>query len=361
MHKKIMTKYKIKPLPLATDLETRAILKALTKTSRALGQLRGEAKTIPNEQILISTLGLQESKDSNAIENIITTHDELFRSVVDKKYLNLATKEVQNYAHALNFGFDLIRNNGFLSINNIIEIQNLLAPNKPIRKLPGTTLKNEETQEIIYTPPQNHHEIMDLLSNLESYINNDDLEDIDPLIKMAVIHHQFETIHPFYDGNGRTGRIINILYLVLKGLLDIPVLYLSKYIIKNKRAYYKHLQEVRENDKWEEWIIWLLHGIEVTAEDTIKTIRGINELMLKYKTVIRSEFKFYSHDLINNLFKHPYTKIDFLASELNIHRNTASSYLNQLCEKKLLTKVKIQRSNYYFNAPLYLLLKGDDE
>lgn len=347
-------------LPPNFNFETVAILNASIKATRSLGQLKGEAKTIPNERILIDTLGLQEAKDSSAVENIITTHDELFRAGVDSSYKNIAAKEVQNYALALSHGFNIVRNKGILTVNDIIKIQELTAPNKPLRKIPGTILKNEATGETVYTPPQDHNEIIALLRNFEKYFNDDNLHNIDPIIKVPILHLQFESIHPFYDGNGRTGRILNILYLVQKQLLDIPVLYLSNYIIKNKNDYYRLLQSVRTDGKWEEWILWMLNGIHITANETLQTIRGIKELMTQYKHAIREQFKFYSHDLINNLFKHPYTKIEFLAKDLNIHHNTATLYLNQLIKINLLKKIKLGRSNYYLNESLYKLLKGDN-
>lgn len=193
---------------------------------------------------------------------------------------------------------------------------------------------------------------------MERYINVPEFHDIDALIKMPIIHFQFESIHPFLDGNGRTGRLLNILYLVQQGLLDIPVLYLSSYIIKNKSDYYRLLQEVRTKGSWEEWIVWMLKGVELTAKETIVVVNKIKLLMDDYKKEIRSNYSFYSHDLINILFKHPYTKNSFLERELKIHRNTASSYLNTLAEAGLLTKVKIGKFNYYINVALLQILKN---
>lgn len=355
-----MSDFQLIKLPPKVNLETTGIFKALTKASRALAELKGEAKTIPNETILINTLSLQEAKDSSAIENIITTHDDLYRASVDESYKNLAAKEVQNYAKALKFGFELIRKNGLLTSNDIIKIHSQMEPNKTgFRKIPGTVLKNDKTGDVIYTPPQSHSEIIDLMTNLEKYINDDELHDIDPLLKMGIIHFQFESIHPYYDGNGRTGRIINILYLVLKDLLDIPVLYLSRYIINNKAEYYKFLQSVRDKGNWTEWLIWLLNGVTETSQNTIKIIRGINNLIFQYQNEIKSKYKFYSQDLINNLFIHPYTKIEFIEKELRVHRNTAMSYLNELCDGGYVKKTKFGVSNFYINEPLFNLLKGD--
>lgn len=352
--------FTILPLPPQVDVESIKILKALNIASRALGELRGEIKKIPNSQILIDTISLQEAKDSNEVENIVTTDDELYQAAIENENVSQAAKEAQNYAKALKLGFQIIKEKGILTINDIKKIQEIVSPNHPIRKLPGTVLKNPKTQEIIFTPPQNHIEIVDLLNNLEIYMNDATFQEIDSLIKMPIVHFQFESIHPFYDGNGRTGRILNMLFLVQQNLLDIPVLYLSSYIIKNKTDYYRLLQEVRTENKWEEWILWMLKGVELTAKDTIVVVNNIKNLMDDYKIKIRTNHKFYSHDLINIIFKHPYTKIDFLEKELKIHRNTARTYLNALAddENKFIVKVKIGKSNYFINQRLLRILKN---
>jgi Fic family protein len=236
-------------------------------------------------------------------------------------------------------------------------IQEILEKNDAgFRTLPGTDLKNHATGETVYVPPQNNQTIVQLMRNLENYINDDTLSDVDPLIKMAVIHHQFESIHPFYDGNGRTGRIINILYLILKRLLDIPTLYLSRYIIETKSDYYRLLQSVRDTGNWEEWILYVLKCIEITSRQMILIIQKIKELMQKYKQDIRKNFKFYSQDLLNNLFRHPYTRIEFLERDLKISRLTATKYLDQLTDAGYLQKHQSGRNNYYINRPLCDLL-----
>ncbi|MDC1068732.1 Fic family protein [Candidatus Kapabacteria bacterium] len=351
-----MKEIKIEPLPPKVDSESVTILKQLNKASRTLGQLKGEISKIPNSQILLDTLTLQEAKDSNEIENIVTTDDEMYQASIDEKVGSVTAKEALNYSNALITGLKLVKDKGSLTINDIKSIQHMISPNHPIRKIPGTVLKNPRTQEVVYTPPQNYKEIQILLANLESYINEPEFHDIDALIKMPIIHYQFESIHPFLDGNGRTGRLLNILYLVQQGLLDIPVLYLSSYIIKNKSDYYRLLQDVRTKGSWEDWIIWMLIGVEVTAKETIVVVNKIKRLMDDYKKEIRSKFSFYSHDLINILFKHPYTKNSFLERELKIHRNTASSYLNTLAEAGLLKKSKIGIFNYYINTSLLQIL-----
>ena len=347
--------WKLLPLPLQIDVESKKILKKLPNAHRALAELKGLASTIPNAQILLNTLILQEAKDSSEVENIITTHDELFKAELQLKTVKaFATKEVQNYVAALKRGFQLIDQHKILTANHIKEIQEVLEKNKAgFRKVPGTTLKNPATNEVVYTPPQDGAEIEELMSNLEKYINTPSLTDKDPLVKMAILHFQFESIHPFYDGNGRTGRIINILYLVLQDLLDIPILYLSRYIIQNKSNYYAGLQNIRTSNHWEEWILFIIEGIELTARQTIQTILQIKALMQEYKQRIRRDYKFYSQDLLNNLFQHPYTKIEFLQKDLNISRITAANYLNQLTEDGLLVKSKLGKSNYYINQPLF--------
>jgi len=354
----IKSNWELSLLPLSHNVETMKVLKALPKAHAALAELKGLASTIPNQTILINTLGIQEAKDSSAIENIITTHDDIFKSEINLKSIrSQEAKEVQNYAIALTIGFDLIRENGILTTNSILKIQETLEQNNAgFRRLPGTTLKESITGNIIYTPPQDLATIEILMSNLEKFINDNSLSDYDPLVKLAIIHHQFESIHPFYDGNGRTGRIINILYLIQNNLLNLPILYLSNYIIRSKNDYFKLLQEVRSKNNWEEWILYMIKGIEVTSLDTIQLINSIQESMLKMKEVLRSNYKFYSQDLLNNLFKHPYTKIEFIMRDLNVSKLTAASYLNKLSKDGVLTKHKIGRNNYYVNDDLFNLM-----
>jgi Fic family protein len=349
---------KLLPLPLDWDVETKTVLKSLPSAHAALAELKGIASTMPNQSILINTLGLQEAKDSSAIENIITTHDDLYKSELNlDSYKSLNAKEVQNYIAATKTGFDLISKTGLITNRSVLKIQEVLEGNKAgFRKLPGTALKNASTGEIIYTPPQDPEEIKDLMTNLEKFINDKESSDFDPLVKMAIIHYQFESIHPFYDGNGRTGRIINILYLIQERLQDLPILYLSSYIIKNKSAYYRLLQEVRTKNNWEEWLLFMIKAVDQTSRETIDLIIKIRELMMKYKRSLRDNYKFYSQDLLNNLFKHPYTKIEFIQRDLKVSRITAANYLNQLADDKLLTKKKLGTANYYINDPLFKLL-----
>lgn len=337
--------------------ETALILKKLAQASRQLAELKGVAASIPNQGILINTLAMQEAKDSSAIENIVTTHDELFQDdAFPEERVNSAAKEVLRYRQALNIGFGEVRQHGLLTANHIIQIQAELEQNNAgFRKLPGTALK-DGLGNIVYTPPQDPDEIVELMQDLERFLNDRSLFEADPLIKMALIHHQFESIHPFYDGNGRTGRIINVLYLVKEGLLDIPVLYLSRYIVSHKAEYYSLLQAVREGNAWEDWVLFMLTAVESTAADTIQTIDAIRTALLNTKHQIRDAYKFYSQDLINNLFTHPYTKIEYVERDLKVSRLTATRYLDALAQDGILLKQKRGRTNYYINIALNEIL-----
>ena len=354
-----MSQYKIPSLPLPYDLETKAVLKQVNLANKKLAELKGVAQTIPNEVILLSTLTLQEAKDSSAVENIVTTQDDLYKADLDLKQsiISASAKEVLNYREAIIHGFNIVREHRMLTNNHIKDIQAYLEHNSAgFRSVPGTTLKRNDGT-VVYTPPEPDM-INTQMENLESFINDDSLSDQDPLIKMAIIHHQFESIHPFYDGNGRTGRIINILYLVITGLLDLPILYLSRYITHNKGEYYRLIQAIRdageENAKqWEDWILFMLKGVEKTAEETIRLVKGIGDLMNKYKNILRPLFgNRYKHELLNNLFFHPYTKIEFVERDMMVLRKTATKYLNMIVDTGLLHKVKIGKTNYYINTAL---------
>ena len=356
-----MASYKIPLLPLPYDLETKTVLRQANKANRKLAELKGVAQTIPNERILISSLTLQEAKDSSAVENIVTTQDDLYRAGLDANFtlIGAATKEVLFYREAINEGFKLVRNKNILALNDIKRIQEVLEQNSAgFRTTPGTQLKRSSDGAVIYTPPQDGQRIVELMSNLEQFINDDELCPIDPLVKMAIIHHQFESIHPFYDGNGRTGRIVNILYLVTSGLLDLPILYLSRYITHNKAEYYERIQAIRNTTgdnsaQWEAWILYMLRGVEQTAEETIALVKNIGKLMTEYKNIIRPAFGGkYSHELLNGLFYHPYTKIGHLESNMQVSRQTAAKYLDRLASLGLLQKERMGKENYYINTKL---------
>jgi Fic family protein len=341
--------------------ETTVVLKALASASRQLAELKGVASSIPHQGILINTLALQEAKDSSAIENIVTTHDELFKhAAFAGDQASAASKEVARYGQALRVGFEEVARRGLLTNNHITRVQSVLEQNDAgFRKVPGTTLK-DGMGATIYTPPQDPTEILALMADLERFINDDVAYAVDPLIKMAMIHHQFESIHPFYDGNGRTGRILCVLYLVKQGLLDIPVLYMSRHIVRTKVEYYQRLQDVRLHDAWESWVVYMLTAVEQTAKQGITVIEAIKGTLLDVKHRVRAQHpRFYSQDLINNLFTHPYTKIEFVMHDLGVTRLTATRYLNALVDSGILTARKVGRFKYFVNEPLCAILTGD--
>jgi len=351
--------WKLIHLPYPEDLETKSILKQLPAAHAALAELKGVVQSIPNQIILLNALGIQEAKDSSSIENIITTHDDLYKANLDFE-VNISpnVKEVQNYVAAMKRGFELVESQGLLTNQTLLKIQETLEGNNAgFRKLPGTALKNAQTGAVIYLPPQDPAEIQELMTNLEQFINDPELSDYDPLVKMAIIHYQFESIHPFYDGNGRTGRILNILYLILTGLQKLPILYLSNHIIQHKSDYYRLLQGVREKGDLESWISYMIRGVENTAKETIQLIEALKILMAEMKTLLQNNYKFYSQELLNNLFAHPYTKIEFLVRDLGVSRITAANYLNQLASDGVLRKERLGTGNYYVNERLFELLR----
>ena len=339
------------------NFKTNKILEQLTLASRALAELKGYANTIPNMHILINAVTINEAKDSSAIENIVTTHDDIYKVLTESGYKQENAKEVVDYRNAIWSGYELIKKDKHINTNTLIKIQGTIEHNNAgIRKLPGTELKNAITGETIYTPPQNEQEIRKYLKNLEDFMNNNE-DNIDPLIKVCLIHYQFESIHPFYDGNGRTGRILNILYLVLNNLIDSPILYLSKYINKNKQEYYRLFNEVREKNNYEDWIVYLLKGVELTSKETIELIKSIQNEMKNYKEEFKNKLpKIYSKELLESLFYEVYTKIAYVEKTCNVTRITATSYLNQLEEAGLLEFEKIGRDKIYKNIRLIKIL-----
>jgi Fic family protein len=351
--------YEIPDLPPKAELETQRVLRAAARAHRHLAELKGRASNIPNPGILIDTLSLQEAKASSEIENIVTTQDELFQmSLFPENPASPAAKEVALYRDALRVGWQRVREQqGLLTNNTIISMfQILKRTDGGFRATPGTALKNEASGELVYIPPQDVNVVKEQMGRLETFINDDDKCDLDPLIKMAIIHHQFESIHPFPDGNGRIGRIINVIYLTKQGLLDIPILYLSRYITANKPEYYRLLQSVREKGDWESWLIYMLTAVAETSADTLTLVGAMRDLMSSYKNEIRTNHrKIYSQDLLNLLFRHPYTRIEYLQRELEITRQTAARYLDTLTEAGLISKHKFGKSNYYMNDPLAAL------
>lgn len=345
--------------PPVEKVETIQILKQESKAAVALAELKGLARTLPNQGILINALVLKEAQASSEVENIITTHDKLYQALAAKSMtIDPSTKEVLRYREALLYGFEEIKKKGFLNTNGIVRIQSILEENEAgIRQLPGTSLKNDLTGKTIYTPPDDKETIVRLMKNLEDFIN-DEPDRMSPLIRMAIQHYQFESIHPFYDGNGRTGRIINVLYLILHNLLEIPMLYLSAYIIGHKGAYYKLLQEVRTKDNWEGWILFMLKAIEDTATKAISQIHGINSIFNEIQDKVKNEApKIYSKDLIEQLFVHPYTKIEYISNGLGVERKAASRYLKTLESIGILKLEPIGKENIFINQQLYQLLK----
>jgi Fic family protein len=351
--------YRLPDLTSIDGLESIEVLKALAAANRSLAELKGRAAAIPNQGILIDTLALQEAKASSEIENIVTTQDELFQAeLFPEGPESPAAKEVALYRDALKFGFGKLQETGGLITNATMigMFQLLKRRTDGFREAPGTALRNDRSGEIVYVPPQDPHELIMAMSSLERFINDDELSALDPLIKMALIHHQFESVHPFPDGNGRIGRILNVLYLTRAGLLDIPILYLSRAINNSKSEYYRLLQHVRDTSEWESWIIYILKAVDETAKTTLDLIENIREQMATTKRRLRDELpKLYSQDLLNNLFRHPYTRIDYVQTELSVTRQTAAKYLDTLAEAGLLTKHQSGRNNYYINEPLVAL------
>jgi Fic family protein len=350
----------IPALPPDQDVETVPVLRALAVANRALAELKGRAASIPNQGILIDTLALQEAKASSEVENIVTTQDELFQAeLFPEGPQSPAAKEVALYRDALRLGYARLRQTGGLIPNStLIDMFRLLKRRDDgFRATPGTALKNEASGEIVFVPPQDAREIIRHMSALERFINDDDVSSLDPLIKMALIHHQFESIHPFPDGNGRIGRILNMLYLTRTGLLDTPILYLSRHITRSKGDYYRLLQSVREGEGWEAWVIYMLQAVAETAQTTLWLVEGIRGQMADMKQRMRAELpKLYSQELLNNLFRHPYTRIEYVQQDLDLKaRQTAARYLDILAEKGFVEKRPTGRNNYYINTALVRL------
>jgi Fic family protein len=347
-------------LPTKENIETNTILRKAVTAGRALAELKGLGGTIPNQAMLLNTIVLQEAQSSSEIENIITTTDALFKALTAKtNQIDAATKEVLRYREALSEGYCILKKRPFLTTNLFINIYQTIKENQAgIRNVPGTQIKNIATGEVIYTPPEGEAIIRNKLKNLEDYIHTEDA--IDPLIKLAVIHYQFEAIHPFTDGNGRTGRILNILFLVVKDLLDFPVLYLSKYIIENKNDYYQLLRNVTLKGKWEPWILFMLEAMEQTAIHTGKKIIAIRELLEKTLKLAKERLpsRVYSKELIELLFHQPYTKGQFLVNAGIAERQTAAEYLKELEKIGVLKSHKMGKENLYLNVKLFKMLSA---
>ncbi|MBC8103846.1 MAG: Fic family protein [Cytophagales bacterium] len=344
--------------PSGVELETRAVLKQAIAANRALAQLKGSGDLLPNHSVLVRVIGLQEAKLSSEIENIVTTNDELYRAFSEEisRASDPHTKEVLSYNDALWYGYNRLTEGRPLATRLFAEIAQIIKQSHlDIRTTTGTQIQNSATGEAIYTPPEGESVVRNKLSNLEDFLHAKD--DLDPLVKMAILHYQFEAIHPFTDGNGRTGRILNILYLIHAGLLDIPVLYLSRYIIAHKSDYYAGLRQVTENSAWEEWILFLLRAVESTATETYERIQAIRVLMQETTETVRASLpRIYSKDLIEVLFAQPYCKIKFLEDAGLGHRQTASKYLHELAGIGVLKPLSAGRERYFLNTAFLDLL-----
>lgn len=344
-------------LPPQADLATKEILTKTITASRALAQLNGAIRNLPNPSLFLDTLHLQEAKASSEIENIITTHDDLYKAVVaDKKFENPATKEVISYKEAIWLGFNRLEQQPFITTNLCVELVQCIKQNTAgIRTTPGTTLSNTQG-EVIYTPPAGEQIIRDKMANLESFINEND--SIDPLLKMAIAHYQFEAIHPFSDGNGRTGRILLLLQLKLERLLDIPALFLSEYIIKHKEKYYEGLRRVTEEQDWSTFIIYMLSMVETTAIKGLDRLEAIIQLMEKTGQELKEKLpKIYSKDLVEVIFKLPYTKRQNLINLDLGTPKTVGNYLMALEDEGFLNSVRVGKEKLYLNHRLMKILE----
>lgn len=347
-------------LPYSVDLNTVEILKQLSITNTHIGELKGVLNLLPNPKLILSLIQISESKDSSAIENIITTYDEIFKEMVTKNSSAGTSKEIVNYKRAIEEGLSQMKDKGFISTNILVNIQEMIEGNKGgIRKLPGTVIKNNATNEIVHTPPQNEQEIRDLLSNLELFINND--SDYDSLINLALIHFQFESIHPFYDGNGRTGRILNILYLVLKDRIQEPILYLSKYIIENKDEYYTLLRRCNEDiSNINLFVMYILKGISETSSFTIELILRINNAIELTKTEMKRRLPdIYKFEIVSHIFSFMYTKNEYFRQDLKIARATSTKYLKALEKEGFIVSERIGKEVIYKNVQLFNIVNNN--
>lgn len=346
-------------IPSQKSLEVKAVWQALAEAHRHLAELKGLCESLPNSAILLDTLSIQEAKDSSEIENIITTHDELF-AYEQSSSSSAAAKEVQHYITALRVGYQEVLDTGLILLRTILRVQEEVEQNNAgLRKVPGTVLKNQTTGAVVYEPPQDAVLIQKLMAELVDFIHagSQQGDELDPLLRMAIAHHQFESIHPFYDGNGRTGRILNLLILQREGLLDLPVLYLSRYITSSKAQYYQLLQSTRDTGDWVDWCVYMVKGVAMTAKSEVKLVKALRDLMQTTKHRLRNELpKIYSQELLNNLFRYPYTKIEFLEKDLGVSRITAAKHLDTLAANGFVEKRKIGRKNFYINHPLFALL-----
>ncbi len=350
-------------LPPPISLETPSVLKATTRAGRALAELKGRSHIIPNPTILLNTLVLQEAKFSSEIENILTTNDELYRGLAAQGQgndLSPQAKEVLHYRDALWHGVRVLEQRPFLSTNLAVELVNIIKENNSgIRNLPGTKVQNKTTGEIIYTPPEGEDLIRDKLAKLEQFSNES--SDLDPLVRIAATHYQFEAIHPFFDGNGRAGRILIILQLITNHLLEAPILFLSRFIIEHKAQYYRNLRAVTESGDWEAWLLYMLEAIQNTAHATTTKINAIHNLLAETLTKAKQVLpkKTFSKELIELIFEQPYCKIRFVEEKGIAKRLTATKYLRELEKAGFVSSVKKGKELIFINQALWHLLTGE--
>lgn len=346
-------------LPPKVDLETPTILKACIPARTALAELKQAGELLPNQSLLINTLPLMEAKDSSEIENIVTTTDKLFQFAEEDTHADPATKEALRYRTALREGYLTLSRRPLSTSTAVAVCSTIKGTDMDIRKIPGTTITNAATGETIYTPPIGETHIRSLLANWEHYLHAED--GIDPLIKMAVAHYQFEAIHPFLDGNGRTGRVINILYLIEAGLLHLPILYLSRYIMQNRADYYRLLTSVTQEDEWQEWVLYMLRAVEQTARWTTQKIAAVRELINHTTDYVKQQQpKIYSRELVDMIFQQPYCRIQNLVDANIAKRQTASVYLKKLCDIGVLIEVTAGKEKLFVHPKLIDLLNRDD-
>lgn len=346
-------------LPPAVNLETPEIFKATIRANKLLAELKGFCQTLPNPELLLNTIVLQESKESSAIENIVTTQDELYKAtLMGDKVKNQAAKEVLQYREAMYFGLDRLQENGIITTNLLVGImQKLRNSSEGIRRNSGTKLSIPVTHQVVYTPPEGEALIGQKLFALEKFMNDPENNPLDPLIKMALIHYQFEAIHPFSDGNGRTGRILNILYLIQQEMIGMPVLYLSKYIIENKTDYYRLLREVTERNNWVEWVLFVVNGVSITSQNTLLKVKRILDLKATAENDLKAALgSSFTRELNDLLFSYPYIKIGVLQENGIAKRQTASQYLQKIENSGWLRSFKIGRDVYYINHNLIEIL-----
>lgn len=346
-------------LPPAQELETRPVLKACIEARAALAELKQAAELIPNQTMLINTIPLLEAKDSSEIENIVTTTDQLFQYAQGHDNADPATKEALRYRTALHQGFRSLMARPLCTATAVDVCRTLKGVDMDIRRTPGTQLANDRTGEVVYTPPEDEARLRDMLANWESFLHNQ--TDLDPLIRMAVGHYQFEAIHPFTDGNGRTGRVLNILYLIQEGLLNLPILYLSRHVIANKADYYRLLLCVTRDGAWEPWLLFMLQAVTGTSKWTTGKIAAIRGLAEHTTEFVRTHLpKIYTRELVDVIFEQPYCRIGNLVDKGIAQRQAASRYLHDMVGLGVLREMRLGKEKLFIHPKLMQLLSRDN-